>query len=86
MRDDENATVRLDDLDGAAFLLAEGCQLERVEPDETSRFHVFTLNGARAHALVNRYARGEAVVRLDAFLAARRGLLDIVHRAERVRR
>lgn len=85
MREGDPATVTTEDLDLAALLLAEGATLSGILPSDTGGRHRFTLTGERARDVADAYVRGDVLVSLDAFLTARRALLDRLHRAERVR-
>lgn len=84
-REPEPRTVTTEDLDLAALLLAEGATLSSLAPGGTPGRHRFTLAGERVRLVAGSYVRGDALVSLDAFLTARRSLLDRLHRAERVR-
>ena len=83
MRDDSATTFRTDDIDGAAYLIAEGGQLVSVER-AAAGFSVFTIEGVSVRELAERYVRGNVVVNIDRFIAARRLLLDRIGRARRL--
>lgn len=86
MPDDTQAsTIRTDDIDGAAYLLAEGARLVAVVPGSDG-YSSFVIEGPDAQAFADRYARGGILVDLDRFLAARRLLLDRIARARRIAR
>lgn len=85
MREGEPTTVTTEDLDLAALLLAQGATLGLIQPGDAQGRHRFGLTGERARELTDAYVRGDALVSLNAFLTARRALLDRLHRAERVR-
>lgn len=86
MPDDTQAsTLRTDDIDGAAYLLAEGARLVAVVRGSDG-YSSFVIEGREAQALADRYARGGILVDLDRFLAARRLLLDRIARARRFAR
>lgn len=81
--DAPSATLRTDDIDGAAYLLSEGARLVAVVRGANG-FSAFVIEGHDAQALADRYARGGILVDLDRFLAARRLILDRIGRARRL--
>lgn len=83
--DSEVTEVTTTDIDCAAFLIAQGADLAALEPMEPTGRKVFRLRGDRVDEDVEDYVLGRATVRLDAFRDARRGLLDRLHRPERIR-
>jgi len=81
-RDDPASTISTDDVDGASYLIAEGCRLVDVERLGNG-FSRFVIAGDEVRELAQRYLRGGVVVDLERYLAARRLLLDRIGRVRR---
>jgi hypothetical protein len=77
--------ARISDLDLAALLVAEGLVLDGVEPSPDPRRKIFVICGDREQLdrLTTAFVRGEAMVRVTAFTAARRRLRDALVRSGR---
>ncbi len=83
--DARTPALRTEDIDGAAYLLAEGARLVAIE-QAPNGYSSFLIEGDDAKALADRFARGGILVDLDRFLAARRLLLDRIARVRKLGR
>ncbi|MGH2451630.1 MAG: hypothetical protein ACRDGE_10255 [Candidatus Limnocylindria bacterium] len=84
-REPDPAELNTVDLDCAAFLISQGAELIGIEANEPAAKKGLRLRGPRVREDAESFVLGQATVRLDVFLDARRALLDRLHRAERVR-
>jgi hypothetical protein len=78
--------IALSDLAAAALLIANGCRLRGLKPSDTPGRALFVIAGPAAliRGLLASYERGDAVVRVEAFLAAERLLKDRLFRRARL--